>query len=246
MIATTIGSTTHGYTTALISKIGAGSDAVHQIIPVWVDEDAIQGISHAPGYYLDHVWVTSLEQGDLARLTEKNLTHLIGDAEGDLVHARSVSEQLKVLGIQIAAQTVPAALTNGLSSGSRQFVSDWNSYLNDAAKTVTDLREVTGRLVVFISDFGTLAKKAKVVNAGGSPAPYTTSLRRLQLDLRRIGHLQVLAVEPLTYSTHMTAIMNLTESDHDAHEIFQRVAAQYPSGVVLPNGYLFTPHAINT
>jgi len=246
VIATATGSTTQGYTTALISKIGAGSEAAHQIIPVWGDEDTIRAISHAPGYYLDHVWVTFLEQGDLARLTEKNLTHLIGDAKGDLVHARSVREQLKVLGIQIAAQTVPAALTNGLSNGSRQFVNDWNGYLCDAAKTVTGLREVTGRLLVFIADFGTLAKRAKVVNAGGSPAPYTTSLRRVQLDLRRISHLQVLAVKPFTYSKHMTAIMNLTKSNLDAHEIFQRVAAQYPSGVILPNGYVFTPHAIIT
>jgi hypothetical protein len=157
---------------------------------------------------------------------------LIGDAKGDLVYARRVLEQVKVLGIRIAAQTVPAALTNRLPNGSRQFVSDWNGYVSDAAKTVTGLREVTGRLLVFIADFGTLAKKAKVVNAGGSPVPYRTSLRRVQRDLRRISHIQVLALKPLIHSKRWTAIMKLTKSDQDGDAIFQKVAAQYPSGVI--------------
>ena len=71
-------------------------------------------------------------------------------------------------------------------------------------------------------------------------------LRRVQLELRRINKLQTAAAKPLAYSTHMTAILKLTKSDHDAHSIYQRVANQYPSAVMLTNGYLFTPHNINT
>ena len=246
VIATANGSTTQGDTTALISKIGLGSDTAKQIVSVWEDEDTLEAISHAPGYYNDHRWVSDLEQGDLKPLTEKHLTHLIGDAEGDLKRARSIRDQLNMLGSQIAAQTVPPGLTDGLSNGSRQFIGDWNGYLGDAAKTVNNFRELTGRILVFIAAFGTLAEQAKVIKSGGSHAEYMTVLRRVQLDLRRIHKLQLAAGRPLAYSRHMIAIMNLTQSDRDAHAIYQRVATRYPSGVMLTSGYLFTPHAINT
>lgn len=247
VIATASGSTTRGYTTALISKIGAGSDAVDQIIPVWGDEGGIQGISHAPGYYLDHQWVSDLEQGDLTALTAHKLTHLMGDATGDLVRAGRVRDQFKALGSQIAAQTVPAGLTGGLPDGSRQFVGDWNGYLSDAAKTVTGLREATDRIRVFIVDFATLAKRAEAAKAGGSLAPYRTALRRVHVDLRRISKLQALAVKPLLYSKHWTAIMKLTKSDQDANAIFQKVATRYPAGVIPGprREYPFTVHHIS-
>jgi hypothetical protein len=220
------------YTTTLISKIGAGSDAVGQIVPVWENEQTIQGISHAPLYYPDYRWVSYLEQGDLAPLTDRKLTHLIRDANGDLVLARRVEGQLKVLSGQVAAETVPAGLTLGLSDGSQLFVGDWNGYLSDAAKTVTDFGEVTDSDLVFIVDFETLANQARIVKAGGSRALYKTALRRVQRDLQRISKLQLLASKPLVDSKGWTAIMKLTKSDQDASAIFQKVAAQYPSGVI--------------
>lgn len=229
VIATASG---RSYTTALISKIGAGSDAVDQIVPVWENEQTIQGISHARAYYPDYRWVSYLEQGELAPLTDKKLTRLIRDAKGDLVLARRVRGQLKLLGGQIAAQTVPAGLTLGLSNGSHLFVGDWNGYLDDAAKMVTDCGEVTDRDVVFIVDFETLATDARIVKAGGSLASYKTALRRVQRDLQHISKLQLLAVKPLVYSKSWTAIQKLTKSDQDADAIFQEVAAQYPSGVI--------------
>jgi hypothetical protein len=232
VIATASGSATPSYTTALISKIGAGSDAVDHIIPVWSSEDTIDGISHAPGYYLDYRWVSYLEQGDLTRLTDKKLTHLIGDAKGDLVRARRVRDQLEGLASRLAADAVPAELTDSLSSGSHRFVSDWNGYLGDAEKAVTGLRELMARNLVFVVDFETLANKARIVKARGSLALYKTALRRVQRDLQRIGKLQLLAAKPLSYSKRWAAIMKLTKSDQDADAIFRKVAAQYPSGVI--------------
>ena len=241
VIATANGSTTRSYTTALIAKIGAGSDAVDRIVLLG-NEGGIQGISHAPAYYNDHRWVSFLEQGDLAALTAKQLAHVLSDVKGDLVHAGLVSHQLTMLASQISAQTVPARLTKGLPNGSRQFVSEWNGYLSDAGRTVTGLRGVTGRIVVFIGDFATLTRKAKAVKAGGSLAPYKTALRRVQLDLRRINRLQALAMKPILNSRHWTTIVRLTRSDPDAGAIFRTVAEQYTSGVIPGpgRGYPFT------
>ena len=91
---------------------------------------------------------------------------------------------------------------------------------------------LTDRDLGFIVDFETLANKARIVKAGGSPAPYKIALRRVQRDLQRMSRLQLLAVRPLVYSRHWTAIMKLTTSDQDADAIFQKVATQYPSGVI--------------